>query len=217
MLDSIGKDFGTTSTVWERVLLGAEDDSLRAVDTIETINDGIKTAQLLKLLCLNVEEVLLHWRLWTDSRHDDTSFLVMVALPIELTKNFSGCLYDGSSGVGGCQQTLLQKVPILWEVFAKGVGMKEHSYDACYCALLPQFLRTTARIVADMGAEGVEIGYHSIETPAGTDAFLLRQLFVGDDILAIELLPGADDIDIVERQSYPILMMLGEVISRLDS
>ena len=63
-----------------------------------------------------------------------------------------------------------------------------------------------------MRLEGILVGYHAAETSACTDAFLLCQLLIGYHILTIQLLPRPDDIDVVKRQPYPVLMVLCKVI-----
>ena len=70
-------------------------------------------------------------------------------------------------------------------------------------------------IVGNVSAQGVLVADHAVERATGADAFLLSQLLVRHGILTVQFLPGADDVDVVERLSYPVLMMLGKVESRL--
>lgn len=63
-----------------------------------------------------------------------------------------------------------------------------------------------------MGSQCFYITYHAIERAAGTDGFLLRQLLIRHNILTVQFLPGADDVDVIERQSYPVLVVLRKVV-----
>ena len=63
-----------------------------------------------------------------------------------------------------------------------------------------------------MGTQSFYITNHPVERAAGTNAFLLRQFLIWHYILAIQLLPRADDVDVVERQPYPVLVVLCKVI-----
>ena len=68
-----------------------------------------------------------------------------------------------------------------------------------------------------MCAQLVLVCYHPAERTAGADALLLRQLLIGHDVLAVEFLPCAHDVDIVEREAHPVAMVLGKVVGGLAS
>ncbi len=57
--------------------------------------------------------------------------------------------------------------------------------------------------------------FYAVETSACTDTFLLCQFFIGYYVLTIQFLPCPDNVDVVEGQSYPVLVMRCKVIGRL--
>ena len=81
MLDSIGKDISLTLAILLRVLPAAYHYRFRAIQFIDSVDDSIQAFVLLYLFCVDVEEVLLDRLLWRDTHHDDTSLLILVALP----------------------------------------------------------------------------------------------------------------------------------------
>ena len=66
-----------------------------------------------------------------------------------------------------------------------------------------------------MSAQGVLVADHAVERAAGADTFLLCKFLIRHRILAVQFLPRAHHVDVVERLSYPVLMMFGKVESRL--
>ena len=122
---------------------------------------------------------------------------------------------DGDGGAGRSNEPLLQKVPILWQVFTKSICIQENTNDRGHRVLHSQLLSATGCIVRDMGTQRFYITYHTIERAAGADGFLLRQFLIRYHILTVEFLPGADDVDVIECQPYPVLMVLGKVVGSI--
>lgn len=100
MLDGIGKDLCFPFAIFLYVLLTAQHDGLRTIKFVDAINDCIQLTHLLELFCIRVKQVLLNGTIWSNSHDNDTSFLVMVALTIELLKHIVGRLYYGDSAAG---------------------------------------------------------------------------------------------------------------------
>ena len=112
---------------------------------------------------------------------------------------------------GWSDEPCFLKVPVLCQVFTEGIRIHKHANGGCHRLLHPQFLSTASSIVGNVSAQGVLVAYHAIERAAGADTLLLCQRLIRHSILAIQFLPRSDDVDVVERQSYPVLMMLGKV------
>ena len=98
MLDSIGENISLTLTIFLRILLGTEYDGLASMQSVNPINDFIKPFHLLELFGIYVKEVLLNWRISTDAHNDDTCFLILVALTIDVLQDLVSCLDNGYSG-----------------------------------------------------------------------------------------------------------------------
>ena len=94
-----------------------------SVHFVDAVDDGIEAAHLLKLLGVDVEEVLLDGIAGTDSHDDDSCLLISVALPVNLFKHFACCLYDGGSAACGGDEPHLLIIPVLGEVFTERVGV----------------------------------------------------------------------------------------------
>ena len=123
-------------------------------------------------------------------------------------------LNNGNRRTGWGDKAQFLKVPVLCQVFTEGIGVEKHANGGCYRLLCSQFLGTAGSIVGNVSAQGVLVAYHAIERAAGADRFLLSQFFVRNGILAVQFLPGTHHVDVVERLSYPILVMLGKVEGR---
>ena len=136
MLDGIGKDLCFPFAIFLHVLLTAQHNGLRTIKFVDTVDDGIKFAHFLELFGIRIKQVLLNGTIWPNSHDNDTSFFVMVALTIELLKNFVGCLYYGDGAAGWGDEPHFLKVPVLWQVFTEDIGIEEHSHNRCDCALL---------------------------------------------------------------------------------
>ena len=214
VLDSVGKDVGAALAVGLGVLLGAEDNGLGAMQAVDAVDDLVEAAHLLELLGIDVEKVLLDGAVRADTHDNDSSLLILVALTKDLPEHPVGCLDDADGGTGGGEEPYLLIVPVLCQVLAEHVGIQEDTHNAGYRVLYAQLLGTAGGIVRHMGSQSVEVGNHAIERAAGTDAFLFGQLLVGYYILAIQLLPRADNVDVVERLAHPVLVVLGKVESR---
>ena len=96
MLDGIGKDICLSLAIFFCVLLTAKNNGLCSIDLVDAVDDGIQTPHLFKLLGIEVEKVWLEWAVWPYSHDDDTSFLIVIALAVELLKHFIGSLDNGN-------------------------------------------------------------------------------------------------------------------------
>ena len=217
MFDGIGENISLALAVFPSVLLRTKHYRLRAMHPVNPIDYFIQSLHLLELLCIDVKEILLNWTVWAYSHDDNTGFLVLVALLVYLLEDFIGRFDNGNAGAGGCEKSLLLEVPILWQILPEIIGIQEYTDDGGNCILHPQLLSTPGSIVRDMGTQCFYVCNHAIEGTTGTDGFLFRQLFVWHNVLTIQLLPGSDDVDVIECQSYPILVMLGEVQGSLTA
>ena len=206
VLDGIGKDIGLAFTVGLGVLLGADHDGLGAVALVEEVDGGIEFLQLPDLSGIDIEEILLQGTARRDAIDDDSGALVLQALDEETVEQFGGCLHDGDGAVGGGDEPELLILPVLQQVFAEGIGADEDAHDGCHRVLPAELLGTTAGVVGDMRAQLVLVCYHPAEGAAGADALLLRQLLIGHDVLAVELLPCAHDVDIAITAMSPSSM-----------
>ena len=92
MFDGIGKDVSLSLTVLLSVLLTAKHNGLGSIDLVDAINDCIKSLRLFKLFSICVKQVLLNWTVRPNSHDDDTSFLIVIALTVELLENFIDAL-----------------------------------------------------------------------------------------------------------------------------
>lgn len=217
LFHGVGEDIGLALPARLGVLLGTNDDGLRAVAFVETVDHLIQSAQLLDLLGIHIEEVLLDGAVGSNAHDNHPTPLVLHPLNEYPVQHLACRLHNGDGGAGGSDEPLLVVFPVLQQVFPEGVAADKHTHDGGHRILSSQLLGTTAGIVGDMRPEGVLVVDHAIERPAGADALLLGQLFIGHAILAIQLLPGSDDIDIVEGLANPRLMMLGKVVGRLTA
>ena len=214
MFDGVGEDLSAAFAVGTGVLLGADDDGLRAVEFIDVVDHFVKSLHLFDLFGGDVEEVLLDGAVGTDTHHNDTSPLILYALNENPIQHLTGCLNDGDRRTGGRDQAQLVVLPVLQQVFAEGIAADKDTYNRGDSILFSQLLGTSTGIVGDVGPKRFLVGNHTVEAPAGADGFLLCQLLIRYDILTVELLPCADNVNIIEGQAHPVPMMLREVVSR---
>ena len=66
-----------------------------------------------------------------------------------------------------------------------------------------------------MRSEGILVVNHAVEASGGTDGLFLCQFLIWHNVLSIQLLPGAYDIDVIKGLANPCFMVTGEVVSRL--
>ena len=85
VLDGIGKDISLTLAILLGVLLGTENDGLASMQSVNPVYHLVKPLHLLELFSVDVEEVLLDWRIGPDAHDDDSCLLVLVALTIDLS------------------------------------------------------------------------------------------------------------------------------------
>lgn len=216
MLDAVAEDTGPTLTIFGSVLLRTEDNGLAAVFSVDAVDDFIKAFHLFVAFGVVVDEVGLNGRLGTDAHHHDTSSFVLVALAVNPLGTAQGTLDDGLCGTGRCQQSFFSPVPVLWQVFAKMVGVDEDADDGCCRLLLAKLLGTAGGEVADAGTKGFEVWYHIGETPTGADAFLLAHILKGYAVFAVQLFPGALHHNI-ESGTNPTLAERCKIVGGLDT
>ena len=122
MFDGISKNLCLSFTVLLGVLLGADDDGLRAVEFVDAVDNFVKSFHLAGLLSGDIEEVLLDGAVGTDTHHDDTSPLILHTLNEYPIQHLSCCLNDGDRRTGGRDQSQLVVLPVLQQVFAEGIA-----------------------------------------------------------------------------------------------
>ena len=101
MFDGVGEDLSAAFAVGTGVLLGADDDGLRAVEFIDVVDHFVKSLHLFDLFGGDVEEVLLDGAVGTDTHHYDTCPLILHPLNEDPIQHLGGCLDDGDRGTGG--------------------------------------------------------------------------------------------------------------------
>ena len=215
MLDGIGKHIGLSLTILLSILLRAEDYGLTSMQPVNPVNDLVEPLHFLELFGIDVEEVLLNRRIGTDSHDYYTGLLILITFTKDLLQHLISRLDDSDAGAGRRNETLLQEIPVLWQVFTESICIQEYANDGGHRILHPQLFSTAGSIVRDMGSQRFYVPYHAIERTAGTYTFLLRQFLIRHHILTVQFLPRADDIDVIERQPYPILMVLRKVIGSM--
>ena len=214
MFDGVGEDLSAAFAVGTGVLLGADDDGLRAVEFIDVVDHFVKSLHLFDLFGGDVEEVLLDGAVGTDTHHYDTCPLILNALNKNPIQHLGGCLDDGNCRAGRCDEAQFVVLPVLQQVFAEGITAHKDTHNRGDGILLSQLLGTSAGIVCNVSPKRFLVGNHTVEAPAGADGFLLCQLLIRYNILTVELLPCADNVNIIEGQAHPVPMMLREVVSR---
>ena len=212
VLDGVGEDVGLAFAVFLGVLLAADDDGLGAVAFVDAVYHLVELPELLDVFGIEVKEILLQRAVGGDAEDDDSSPLVEVALVVDAFQHLLRRLHDVDGGTAWRDKPLFLVSPALGQVFAEGIGGEEHPDDGSHRALLSEFLGTAAGIVRHVGIQRVEVGNHPVEIATGADAFLLRQFLIRHHILAVEFLPGAQDIDVVEGHPHPVLVVDGEVV-----
>ena len=214
MFDGIGEYFGSSFAVGTGVLLGADDDGFGAVALVDSVDYFVKSFHLTDLLGGDVEEVLLDGTLGTDAHHDDTCPFILHALNEDPIQHLGGCLDDGDGRTGGGDESQLVVLPVLQQVFTEGITADKDTYNRGDGILTTQFLGTLAGIVGNVSPKRFLVGNHPIKRAAGADGFLLCQLFIRHDILAVEFLPSTHDVNIIEGLTHPIFEMFRKVESR---
>ena len=137
VLDGIGKHVCLSLAVAPRVLLTAQDDGLRAVDPVDSVDDGIQSFHLFKLLRIDVEKVLLDWTVRTYSHHDDAGLFILIATAIYPFQHFCGGLDDGCRGTGRGDDALLLEIPVLRQILPEGIGVHEDAHHRGHGLLHP--------------------------------------------------------------------------------
>jgi len=135
-LDGIGKDVRFSLAIFLSVLLTSKNNGLCSIDLVDAINDCIQSLHLLKLFSICVKQVLLNWTVRPNSHDCYTCFLIVIALAIELLKNFIGSFDNGDCRAGGRDEPHFLKVPVLGQVFTESIGVEENAYDGCDRTLL---------------------------------------------------------------------------------
>ena len=65
-----------------------------------------------------------------------------------------------------------------------------------------------------MSAQGFEVAHHTVEAAAGADTLFLGQFLVRHAVFAIEFLPRAHNVDVVEHLPHPIFVMGSKIVCR---
>ena len=152
MLDGISKYLRFAFTILLCILLRAKNDGLASVHAVNSVYHLVQTLHLLELLGIDIEEILLNRGVCSDTHHDDTSLLVLIALTIDLLQYLISCLDNGDALTRRSNQALLHEVPVLRQILAESICIQEYPNDRCHRLLLPQLLRTTGSIVLQMKA-----------------------------------------------------------------
>ena len=84
MLNDIGIDLGLSLSRLLGVLLRDKHNGLCAIDLVDAVDDCIQTTHFLKLFGIHVEQVLLNRTVGSYSHDEDTCFLIVIALAVEL-------------------------------------------------------------------------------------------------------------------------------------
>ena len=83
MFDGIVENICLALAVFPSVLLRAKHYSLASLHSVYAVYHFIKPLHLLKLFSIDVEQVLLYWRISTNTHHYHTGFLILIPLPID--------------------------------------------------------------------------------------------------------------------------------------
>ena len=110
MLDGISKYLRLALAVFLGILLRAKNDGLASVHAVNSVYHLVQTLHLLELLSIDVEEILLNRGVCSDTHHDDTSLLVLIALTIDLLQHLVSRLDNGDGGTGGRNDQKLQLI-----------------------------------------------------------------------------------------------------------
>ena len=165
VLNRISKNICLSLAVGTGVLLGADDNGLGAVTSVNPVDHFIQAVHLLNLFGVDVEEVLLQRTAGGYAHHDNASAFIVDALYKNLVEHIGCCFYYGGGRIGRSNQSGLIVFPVLQQVLAEGVAAYEYAHNGGYCILPSQLLGTSGGIVGNVGSEGVLIGYHAVETP----------------------------------------------------
>jgi len=137
-------------------------------------------------------------------------FLVLVALYENAVEHVVSRLNNGNRRTCWSDKPSFLKVPILCQVFTEGIGIDEYTNRGGYRILHSQLLCTTGCIVGNVSTKCVLVAYHAIERAAGANRFLLCQFLVRHSILAVQFLPRATMLMLlnvwhaeVHRVKYP--------------
>lgn len=101
LFHGVGEDIGLAPAARLGVLLGADDDGLRAVAFVETVDHLVESAQLLDLLGIHIEEVLLDGAVGSNAHDNHPTPLVLSPLNEYPVQHLACRLHNGDGGAGG--------------------------------------------------------------------------------------------------------------------
>ena len=140
LFHGVGEDIGLALPARLGVLLGADDDGLRAVAFVEAVDHLVEPAQLLNLLGIHIEEVLLDGAVGSDAHDNHPTPLVLHPLNEDPIQHLACRLNNGDGGAGGGDEPLLVVFPVLQQVFPEGVAADKHTHDGGHRILSSQLL-----------------------------------------------------------------------------
>ena len=62
------------------------------MQAVDAVNNLVEATHLLELLGIDIEEILLDGRVWTDAHHDDSSLLILIARAVDSLEDIVGRL-----------------------------------------------------------------------------------------------------------------------------
>ena len=125
MLDAVLEDICLSFTALLRILLGSQNNGLRAKFTVDLVQSLVKPFHFLMPLCVVVNEVRLYAIIWTDTHDDDSCTFIVVALTEDSLCASGGHLYNLLGGISRSQKPFFGHVPVLGQVFTEMVGVDE--------------------------------------------------------------------------------------------
>ena len=87
---------------------------MHAVDAVYHL---VKSVHFLNLFGIDIKQILLNGTVRLDVHDNDTGLLVLITLTIDFLQHLISCLDNSDAGAGRRNKTLLQEIPVLWQVF----------------------------------------------------------------------------------------------------
>ena len=163
MLNGIGEYISLSLTILLSILLRAEDYGLTSMKSVNPVNNLIEPFHFLELFGIDIKQILLNGTVRPDVHDYHASLLVLITFSIDLLQHLISRLDDGDAGAGRRNETLLQEIPVLWQVFPESICVQENTNDGGHRILHPQLFSTAGGIVRDMSSQRFYIPYHAIE------------------------------------------------------
>ena len=131
MLNGIGEYISLSLTILLSILLRAEDYGFTSMKSVNPVNNLIEPFHFLELFGIDIEEVLLNRRVRTDSHDYHAGLLILITFTIDFLQHLISRLDDGDAGAGRRNKTLLQEIPVLWQVFPESICVQENTIQYC--------------------------------------------------------------------------------------